>query len=51
MEQCYYVYRYYFKSTNITFYIGKGKNNRYKDIIHSRNDYFKNTIKLYKDDV
>ena len=47
----FYIYAYYFKSTNEIFYIGKGTGNRYLDIVHSRNEYFKNIISKYFDDV
>lgn len=47
----FYVYAYYFKSTGHIFYIGKGKNNRYKELKASRNDYFKNIINKYADDI
>lgn len=40
----YYVYVYYRLDTNEPFYIGKGKGNRYIDVDHSRNDWFKNII-------
>ena len=47
----YYVYAYYLKSTNEIFHIGKGKKDRYKDTINHRNDFFKNIVAKYKDDV
>ena len=47
----YYVYAYYIKSTNEIFHIGKGKGNRFKDTKSHRNDYFKNIIAKYGDDV
>lgn len=50
-EKIYYVYAYYLKSTNHIFHIGKGKNDRYKKTTKSRNDYFRNKIKVHGDDV
>lgn len=50
MDNVYYVYMYCFKSTREVFYIGKGKNDRYKSMVH-RNDYFLNILKRYPDDV
>lgn len=47
----FYVYAYYLKSTNHIFHIGKGTGNRYKNTSNSRNQYFKNIINKYKDDV
>lgn len=49
-ENVYYVYMYYFKSTGEVFYIGKGKNDRYKSMVH-RNNLFLNILNKYKDDV
>lgn len=46
----FYVYKWFRKSNNEVFYIGKGKNQRYKNTTH-RNDYFKNIIHKYPDDV
>ena len=46
----YYVYRWFFKSTNETFYIGKGIYNRYKSLRH-RNQYFMNVYNKHKDDI
>lgn len=50
-ERRFYVYAYYLKSTNHIFHIGKGTGNRYKNITQSRNQYFKNIINKYKNDV
>lgn len=47
----YYVYAWYFKSTGHIFHIGKGTGNRFLDTKHSRNDYFKNIIAKYPEDV
>lgn len=47
----YYIYAWYFKSTDKVFYIGKGTANRYLDTTHSRNGYFKNIIAKYSTDV
>lgn len=46
----FYVYKWFRKSNNEVFYIGKGKSQRYKNTTH-RNDYFKNIIRKYPDDV
>lgn len=46
----FYVYAWYYKDTEKIFYIGKGKNNRYK-MLCNRNDYFKNIIKKECDNV
>ena len=35
----YYIYAWYYVKTNEIFYIGKGCNNRYIDVVHSRNNY------------
>lgn len=40
----FYVYAWYYKTNNHIFYIGKGVNNRYKELKQSRNEYFKNII-------
>ena len=50
-DKNFYVYRWYYKDTNETFHIGKGKNNRYKQKFQSRNEYFKNIIKKEQDNV
>lgn len=47
----YYVYRWFYKDTNETFHIGKGKGQRYKEKNQSRNIYFKNIIKKEQDNV
>lgn len=47
----FYIYAYFFKSTDKVFYIGKGTGNRYLDTIHSRNDYFKNIVSKYSSDI
>lgn len=47
----FYVYRWFYKDTNETFHIGKGKNQRYKETKQSRNQYFKNIIEKEKDNV
>lgn len=44
MNKDFYVYRWYYKDTNETFHIGKGKGQRYKEKTQSRNQYFKNII-------
>lgn len=50
MGNVYYVYMYYLKSTGEVFYVGKGKNDRYKSMVH-RNELFLNILNKYKDDV
>ena len=47
----YYVYRWFYKDTDNTFYIGKGKGQRYKEKTKSRNQYFKNIVNKEKDNV
>lgn len=47
----YYVYAWYFKDSGEIFHIGKGKNNRYKDIKNHRNQYFLNIINKHRDNV
>ena len=50
MGNVYYVYMYYLKSTDEVFYVGKGKNDRYKSMVH-RNALFLNILNKHKDDV
>ena len=50
MGNVYYVYMYYLKSTGEVFYVGKGKNDRYKSMVH-RNALFLNILNKHKDDV
>lgn len=47
----YYIYRWFYKDTNKTFHIGKGKGQRYKEKMQSRNKYFKNIIIKEKNNV
>lgn len=47
----FYVYKWFYKDSGVIFYIGKGKNNRYKNKSTHRNEYFKNIIKKEKDNV
>ena len=48
----YYVYRWYYKNTGVTFYGGKGTNNRYKDKrADRRNVFFNSLIDMQKDNV
>ena len=48
----YYVYRWYYKNTGVTFYVGKGTNNRYKDKrADRRNVFFNSLIDIQKDNV
>lgn len=51
MEKEFYVYRWYYKDTNETFHIGKGKGQRYKEKTQRRNDFFKNIINKEKENV
>jgi hypothetical protein len=50
-EKKFYVYAWYYKSTGKYFHIGKGTGNRYKETKNSRNEYFKNIVNKYKDEV
>lgn len=47
----FYVYRWFYIKTNETFYVGKGKGNRYKDKSNHRNQYFKNIVLKEKNNV
>lgn len=51
MNKDFYVYRWYYKDTNETFHVGKGKGRRYKEKKQSRNQYFKNIINKEQDNV
>jgi CRISPR/Cas system-associated protein Cas5 (RAMP superfamily) len=46
----YYVYLHIRLDSGEPFYVGKGKDNRYKDI-SSRNEYWKNIVKKYGYDI
>lgn len=48
-EPVYYVYEYFIKDTNEIFYVGKGRDNRFKD--SNRNDVFTRICESYKVDV
>lgn len=50
MKNDFYVYEWFNIKTNEVFYVGKGRNNRYKDI-KQRNTYFKNYYNKYKCEV
>lgn len=50
MKQDFYVYEWFNIDTNEVFYVGKGRNSRYKNIT-KRNNYFKNYYNKYKCDV
>lgn len=50
MNNIFYVYEWFNIETKEVFYVGKGKNKRYKDV-KKRNDYFKNYYNKYKCDV
>ena len=43
-ENKYYIYAWYYINTGEIFYIGKGCYDRWKDVVTSRNDYFKSII-------
>lgn len=43
-ENKYYIYAWYYIESNEIFYIGKGCDNRWKDVVHHRNNYFKSII-------
>lgn len=47
----FYVYKWYIKSTNEVFYVGKGTGNRCNEVTRSRNQLFQNIVKKHKDDV
>lgn len=47
----YYVYAWYYVETCEIFYIGKGKNNRYKERKAHRNRFFKNILNKYGEKV
>lgn len=47
----YYVYAWYYVETHKIFYIGKGKNNRYKERKAHRNRFFKNILNKYGEKV
>ena len=49
-ESIFYVYAWYYKDTNKVFYIGKGKNDRYKSM-QRRNSYFINIVNKEQDNV
>ena len=51
MEEKFYVYAWYIKSTNKVFHVGKGMGRRCYETHYSRNKYFKNIINKYSDDV
>jgi len=50
LKNDFYVYEWYNVDTNEVFYVGKGKNSRYKNL-SARNNYFKNYYNKYKCDV
>ena len=49
-NKVFYVYEWYNKDTGEVFYVGKGKNGRYKNV-KQRNQYFKNYYNKYNCDV
>lgn len=46
MERIYYIYVWYRKDNNEPFYVGKGKEERYR-LLFNRNNYFMNTYRKY----
>lgn len=50
-ENKFYIYAWFYKDTNKVFYIGKGCNKRWIDVVNHRNQYFKNIIKKEKDNI
>ena len=50
-ENKFYIYAWFYKDTNEVFYIGKGCNKRWIDVVNHRNQYFKNIIKKEKDNI
>ena len=46
----FYIYKWFIIETGFVFYIGKGKDNRYKSM-KKRNPYFLNIVKKYNCDV
>lgn len=50
-EPIFYVYGWFLKSTGEYFHIGKGKGKRFQDKKNHRNQYFRNMINKYGDDV
>lgn len=50
-ENKFYIYAWYYKDTNEVFYIGKGCNGRWKNVVTHRNQYFKNIIEKEKDNI
>ena len=48
----YYVYKWYYINTGVTFYVGKGTNDRYKDISgYRRNKFFNNIVNAQKNNI
>ena len=48
----YYVYKWYYINTGVTFYVGKGTNDRYKDINgYRRNKFFNNIVNAQKNNI
>lgn len=50
-ENKFYIYAWFYVNTGEVFYIGKGCNNRWKDTVGHRNNYFKSIIKKEKENV
>lgn len=50
-ENKFYIYAWFYKDTNKVFYIGKGCDKRWIDVVNHRNQYFKNIIKKEKDNI
>lgn len=47
----FYVYAWYYKNNGHIFYIGKGSNEHYKEKTRSRNEYFKNIVNKYPQEI
>ena len=48
----YYVYKWYYINTGVTFYVGKGTNDRYKELIKGRrNAFFNNVVSVQKNNI
>lgn len=50
LNKIYYVYAWFYKTTDEVFYVGKGKGERYCSMKH-RNEYFLNILKKEKDNI
>lgn len=50
-DKKFYIYAWFFKDSGEIFHVGKGTGSRYKETKISRNQYFKNIINAYPDNV